>query len=132
MNMKKYKKFIIGGVVVVLALAVLGYAAFMGGNTYYYDVGQFLDEGAAVLGKNVRVSGLVAEGSYKQGFDLYFTLEDMTGRNDTLKVVYNGSVPDTFKEGQQIVAEGKLIAGEDTFVASQLVIKCSSKYEPVE
>lgn len=130
--MKKYKKFIIGGVVVVLALAVLGYAAFMGGNTYYYDVGQFLDEGAAVLGKNVRVSGLVAEGSYKQGFDLYFTLEDMTGRNDTLKVVYNGSVPDTFKEGQQIVAEGKLIAGEDTFVASQLVIKCSSKYEPVE
>jgi cytochrome c-type biogenesis protein CcmE len=56
----------------------------------------------------------------------------MTGRNDTLKVVYNGSVPDTFKEGQQIVAEGKLIAGEDTFVASQLVIKCSSKYEPVE
>jgi cytochrome c-type biogenesis protein CcmE len=117
---------------VVLALAVLGYAAFMGGNTYYYDVGQFLDEGAAVLGKNVRVSGLVAEGSYKQGFDLYFTLEDMTGRNDTLKVVYNGSVPDTFKEGQQIVAEGKLIAGEDTFVASQLVIKCSSKYEPVE
>jgi cytochrome c-type biogenesis protein CcmE len=130
--MKKYKKFIIGGVVLVLALAVLGYAAFMGGNTYYYDVGQFLDEGAAVLGKNVRVSGLVAEGSYKQGFDLYFTLEDMTGRNDTLRVMYNGSVPDTFKEGQQIVAEGKLIAGEDTFVASQLVIKCSSKYEPVE
>ena len=130
--MKKYRKFIIGGTVVVLALAVLGYAAFMGGNTYYYDVGQFLDEGADVLGKNVRVSGLVAEGSYKEGFALYFTLEDMTGRNDTLKVVYNGSVPDTFKEGQQIVAEGKLIAGTDTFVASQLVIKCSSKYEPVE
>jgi len=130
--MKKYKKFIIGGIVVVLALAVLGYAAFMGGNTYYYDVGQFLDQGADVLDKSVRVSGLVAEGSYKEGFDLHFTLEDMTGRNDTLKVVYNGSVPDTFKEGQQIVAEGKLIAGEDTFVASQLVIKCSSKYEPVE
>ena len=130
--MKKYRKFIIGGLVVVLALAVLGYAAFMGGNTYYYDVGQLLDEEPAVLGKSVRVSGLVAEGSYKEGFDLYFTLEDMTGRNDTLKVVYNGSVPDTFKEGQQIVAEGKLIAGEDTFVASQLVIKCSSKYEPAE
>lgn len=130
--MKKYRKFIIGGIVVALALAVLGYAAFMGGNTYYYDVGQFLDEGDAVLGKSVRVSGLVAQGSYKEGLDLYFTLEDMTGRNETLKVVYNGSVPDTFKEGQQIVAEGKLIAGDDTFAASQLVIKCSSKYEPVE
>jgi cytochrome c-type biogenesis protein CcmE len=129
--MKKYKKLIIGGIIILIALLVLGYAAFMGGNTYYYEVGEFLDKGNSVVNQTSRVSGLVAEGTYKDGFTLHFALDDMTGRDASLSVVYNGSVPDTFKVGQQVVVEGKLML-DGTFEASQIIIKCSSKYEPAE
>jgi cytochrome c-type biogenesis protein CcmE len=129
--MKKYKKLIIGGIIILIALLVLGYAAFMGGNTYYYEVGEFLDKGNSVVNQTSRVSGLVAEGTYKDGFTLHFALDDMTGRDTSLSVVYNGSVPDTFKVGQQVVVEGKLML-DGTFEASQIIIKCSSKYEPAE
>jgi cytochrome c-type biogenesis protein CcmE len=129
--MKKYKKLIIGGIIILIALLVLGYAAFMGGNTYYYEVGEFLDKGNAVVNQTSRVSGLVAEGTYKDGFTLHFELDDMAKRDASLSVVYDGSVPDTFKVGQQVVVEGKMML-DGTFEASQIIIKCSSKYEPAE
>jgi cytochrome c-type biogenesis protein CcmE len=130
-TMKKHKKVIIGGIIVLVALLVLGYAAFMGGNTYYYEVGEFLDKGNAVVDQTSRVSGLVAEGTYKDGFTLHFKLDDATGRDASFPVVYNGSVPDTFKVGQQVVIEGKLML-DGRFEASQIIIKCASKYEPAE
>jgi cytochrome c-type biogenesis protein CcmE len=129
--MKKHRNLIIGGIVILIALLVLGYAAFMGGNTYYYEVGEFLDKGDAIVGQTVRVSGLVDDSVYKDGFTLHFKLNDMTGREVSLPVAYSGSVPDTFKVGQQLVVEGKLKTG-GIFEATQLIIKCSSKYEPAE
>lgn len=129
--MKKHRNLIIGGIIILIALLVLGYAAFMGGNTYYYEVGEFLDKGEAMVGQTARISGAVDDSVYKDGFTLHFKLNDMTGREVSLPVTYNGSVPDTFKVGQQIVVEGKLKTG-GIFEATQLIIKCSSKYEPAE
>jgi cytochrome c-type biogenesis protein CcmE len=52
------------------------------------------------------------------------------GKTD-LKVVYDGLLPDLFKEGQGVVAEGKL-GGDGVFVASSVLAKHDEKYMPPE
>ena len=127
--MKKHRRLIIGGIIVLLALAALGYAGFMTGGTYYYEVGEFLDKGQAVAGQVTRVSGEVAPDPVREGTSVSFTLLDMTGRTASLPVSYKGQVPETFQVGRQVVVEGKLDAS-GVFQASNIITKCSSKYEP--
>jgi cytochrome c-type biogenesis protein CcmE len=126
--MLKKRKFIIGGLVICLALFFLGYMGFMGGMTYYYEVGEFISQGGSADSQTVRVNGLVATDIERDGFDLSFTLLDATGSETSLPVVYHGVVPDSFGAGNQIVVEGKYTDG--TFQASAILTKCSSRYEP--
>jgi cytochrome c-type biogenesis protein CcmE len=60
---------------------------------------------------------------------LEFTLRDIEGE-ETVPVVYTGSVPDLFKVGREVYVKGELVEG--TFVATpdSLVTKCPSKYAP--
>ncbi len=127
--MKKHKKLIIGGVIIAIAITGLGYASFMSAGTYYYNVGEFLDKGASVIGQTTRVSGEVSSDLTVEGTTLHFTLLDMTGRAASLPVVFQGQVPNTFEIGRQVVVEGKLGA-DGIFQASNIIAKCSSKYEP--
>ncbi len=126
--MIKKRKFIIGGLAICLALLFLGYMGFMSGMTYYYEVGELLDQASSASGQTVRVSGLVASGIDRDGFDLRFTLLDNTGREASLPVAYHGVVPDSFGAGRQVVVEGKYADG--IFEASAILAKCSSRYVP--
>ena len=56
--MLKNKKFIIGGIIVLIAAVVLGYVGFMGVGTYYYNVGEFLSKASTLAVQTVRVSGI--------------------------------------------------------------------------
>lgn len=127
--MKKHKKLVVGGVIVAVAIAVLGYASFMSAGTYYYEVGEFLDKTQAVSGQTTRVSGEVSPDVNNEGLTLRFTLLDMTGRPASLPVLFKGQVPDTFEIGRQVVVEGKL-GLDGIFQATSIISKCSSKYEP--
>ena len=127
--MRKHRKLIIGGAVILIAIAALGYASFMGAGTYYYEVGEFLDRGQAVAGQTTRVSGELAPGVVKEDNTLHFTLLDMTGRTASLQVVFKGQAPSAFEVGRQIVVEGKL-GSDGIFQAASIIAKCSSKYEP--
>ena len=128
--MSKNKKFIIGGVIVLIAAVVLGYVAFMGVGTYYYNVGEFLSKESALSGQTLRVSGIVEPDAAKDGLTWHFSLKDISVEGDTLAVTYSGPMPDTFKVGQQIVVEGKYDTASGVFKASQVIVKCSSKYTP--
>ena len=85
--------------------------------------------GKAPQGKAFRIGGLVKEGSVKR--------QDMTVRfviTDTAKeipVAYTGILPDLFKEGKGVVAEGKLGAG-GVFAATQVLAKHDENYMPPE
>lgn len=130
-KVSKRKKFLIGGVIVGLALGYLGYNVFMGAATYYYEVGELLEQGNPVYGETVRVNGDVAPGSLEQesaGRILRFTLVDIEGEQ-SLPVVYQGVVPDTFKVGNEVVIEGQLNS-DGVFQADTLTPKCASKYVP--
>ena len=107
--MFKKKRFLIGGIIILLALGYLGYTSFAGAATYYYKVNEVLAKGSSVIGTNLRVEGQVAPGSVQQesaGRLLKFTLSD-NGGGAIIPVAYSGVVPDTFKAGSDVVVEGR-------------------------
>ncbi len=129
--MLQRKKFLIGGIIVVLAIAFLGYMGFAGAATYYYEVSELLEQGSSIYGENVRVNGQVVPGSLEQesaGSVTKFILVDVDGQ-ESLPVVYQGVVPDTFKEGNEVVVEGKLNS-DGIFQGHTLMPKCASRYVP--
>ena len=131
--MLKNKKFIIGGIIVLLAAVVLGYVGFMGTGTYYYNIGEFLNKETALAAQTVRVSGIVdsAVPPTKEGLTYHFTLLDVSDQNLKLVVVYNGATPpDTFKVDQQVVVEGKYDAAAGVFKGTSIIVKCASKSQP--
>jgi cytochrome c-type biogenesis protein CcmE len=127
----KKKKYLIGGLILIAALIFLGYLGFMGGLTYYYEVGELLDEANSITGQTVRVSGNVADDVVKDGLEMRFTILDMSDSETSLPVVYSGAVPDTFKVGNQVVVEGKYTT-IGIFEAEVIIVKCGSKYIPEE
>ncbi len=127
--MLKNKKFIIGGIIVLIAAVVLGYIGFMGVGTYYYTVGEFRSHESELSGKSIRVSGIMQPDPVKEGLAWSFVIQDDV-TEDTLEVTYSGSVPETFKVGNQIVVEGKYNSSSGIFEGNTIVVKCASKYEP--
>ena len=127
--MLRKKRFLIGGVIIVLALGYLGYTGFESSATYYYTVSELSGQGSSIYGENVRVNGQVTPGSVQQeaaGRTMRFTI--IEGEED-LPVVYQGVVPDAFKVGNEVVVEGSLNS-DGIFQAHTLMVKCPSKYEP--
>ena len=116
---------LIVGVGVALSLAL--YALKQNINLFYTP-SQVIN-GEAPKQHVFRVGGLVKKGSVKRG-DKNLNVEFVV--TDTAKEVtihYQGILPDLFREGQGIVAEGKL-AENGTFVASQVLAKHDEKYMP--
>ncbi|MBI2831573.1 MAG: cytochrome c maturation protein CcmE [Chloroflexi bacterium] len=128
--MLKKRKFLIGGIIVALAVGYLIFSSF-GSATYFLTVSELLDRKDTIYGQNVRVGGQVVRESVVQessGMVLKFEVSD---GKVTVPVVYQGVVPDTFATSDEVVVEGRF--GESgVFQADQLMPKCASKYEPVE
>lgn len=125
--MFRKKKFLIGGIVLLLAIGYLGYTGFVSSATYYYKVGEFLDQAGSLGASTVRVDGDIAVSSVqKQGTTLQFTMVEGT---KSLPVIYHGTVPDSFKEGNEVVVEGRLNSS-GVFEAKSILTKCASKYVP--
>jgi cytochrome c-type biogenesis protein CcmE len=121
-------KLSLGAAVVVLALGLLAYAGIREARLFYLEVDTFLAE-ARFHEARVRLCGTVAEEGLEADpseLGARFVLQGQRGR---LRVVYRGVVPELFKPGAEIVAEGRL---DETgvFEATQLLTKCASKYKP--
>ena len=116
-----------------LAIGYLGYMGFTSSATYYFTVAELIEQGNSIHGENVRVNGQVIPGSVEQealGGMLKFTMADADGE-ESLPVVYQGVVPDAFRVDNEVVAEGHLDP-DGIFQADIILVKCPSKYVPVE
>ena len=127
--MRKYGKFAALIVIVIGTLVWLATAGMNETKTYYKtisELGQMKDE---AYGKRLRVGGDVAAGSIQRvGNEVRFTLTQ--DNNSNLKVAYTGTdpLPDTFRDGSQALADGRLTT-DGVFHASKIQAKCASKYE---
>ena len=127
---KKNVKFIIGGVIIAVAIIYLVYNGIQETALYYLTVSEFREEGfsSAYAGESVRVNGSVLDGSIQWSSNdgmLRFIISD--GENE-LPVTYRGVAPDTFKSGAEVVVEGKYTE-EDILEVDKIMAKCPSKYE---
>ncbi len=125
-------KFVAAGLVIVAAIGFLAVSSFQANSMYYMTVpelkAQAQAEGAPFFDKTVRVSGPL----HKESIDwnaktltLKFHIND---GNEMFPVVFVGPIPDTMENGETVVVEGKYTS-EGVFNASNILVKCPSKYE---
>ena len=118
---------ILVGVGIATAFAL---QAFQKNLLYYYSPTQIL-AGEAPASRSIRVGGLVQDGSVQRApgsLEVRFTLTDYA---HTIGVSYTGVLPDLFREGQGIIARGRL-AGDGVFVAEEVLAKHDENYMPPE
>ena len=118
------------------ALAILGVIAALVLNALNSNIALYISPtdvaaGKAPKDKVFRIGGLVKEGSVKRQADGVTVSFVVTDTEKDLPVNYKGILPDLFKEGKGVVAQGKL-ASEGNFVASEVLAKHDENYMPPE
>lgn len=111
------------------ASAYLLYSGFDDTVVYYKTVDELLANPARFKTRPVRINGRLVPGSVqvKPGTSLHrFSLEK---RDKKVVVTFEGILPDTMSEGQDLVVQGTFNASEQEFVATEVLTKCPSKYE---
>jgi len=125
-------KFLIGGLVIVGLIAYLIVSSISTAGAYYREVGEVLDQQAALSGKNLRVSGKVVTESIQYdaaNLDLRFRIADLTDPAKQLPIRFHGVKPDQIgRENTEAIVEGTLLA-DGSVQASDLLLKCPSRYE---
>lgn len=114
--------------VVVLALTGLMFATLREETQYYKHVDEVMAEPHAWQDKRLQLHGFVADIERKRNTMEYrFNVES---NGQVVQARYTGIVPDTFKDGSEVVLKGKL--GPDGFDVERngVMAKCPSKYEP--
>lgn len=97
---------------------------------YFYSPSEIAD-GDAPLARKFRVGGLVADDSVRRDDDSLRVRFVVTDTAANVPVVYDGVLPDLFREGQGIVADGRLNERGE-FVAEQVLAKHDENYMPPE
>jgi len=126
------KKFLVGGIVVIVGMAYLVYSGMQSTTMYYLTPTELLALGSAATGEQLRLAGKVKPDSVQsepKTMALRFTVVDEADAAKTLPVVYKGVVPDSFKPDAEVVLEGKL-SDQGVFEATTLLAKCPTKYIP--
>lgn len=128
---RKKRLFIILGLLVGVGIAVgLALSALQQNINLFYTPTQIAN-GEAPLDTRIRAGGMVEKGSLQRtgdSLDVRFVVTDF---NKSVPITYRGILPDLFREGQGIVALGKLNA-EGVVVADEVLAKHDEKYMPPE
>jgi len=118
---------IVAGVGVAGALAL---SAFRNNVTFFFDPSK-VAAGEVKPGQHFRLGGMVTKGSVKRepgSLEVHFTVTDF---DHDVPVTYTGVLPDLFREGTGVVANGRL-RNDGTFVADEVLAKHDEKYMPPE
>lgn len=115
---------------VIVAMAAIGFLVFDGlqAETYFFDVHDAVERGDELIGETVRVRGDVEAGSI-EGKDGHLGQQfNISSEGESMTIVSNRALPDSFEEDSEVVAEGVL---DENFVleANEVLVKCPSRYE---
>ena len=122
--------FILTGLTALAIASTLVLNAFRSNLVFFFTPTQIAN-GEAPKNTNFRIGGLVEKGSLKRAensLDIHFVVTDTLKQTE---VVYSGILPDLFKEGKGVVAQGKL-GSDGLFHADQVLAKHDENYMPPE
>lgn len=149
----KNSKFLVGGFLILAAVVYLIFSSTQASAEYFLTIDELVQKQDSLIGKNVRVSGVVLGESISydtSNLRLEFKVAHVTGNNseiessgglaevlhqaaidptrNQLTIVYEGVRPDLLRNEAQAIMTGKL--GDDgIFYADELLLKCPTKYE---
>jgi cytochrome c-type biogenesis protein CcmE len=116
------------GVVALGVATALVLSAFQKNLVFFFSPTQVAAK-EAPLGRTFRIGGIVEPGSVKRdGVEVRFAVTDTA---KTIPVIYRGSLPDLFREGKMVVAQGQL-GTDGTFQAREVLAKHDENYMPPE
>jgi len=128
----RHKKLAIitAGVAALGIASVLVLNAFQSNLVFFFSPSQVAAK-EAPIGKSFRIGGLVEAGSVKREDSSTTVRFAVTDTAKTIPVVYTGILPDLFREGKGVVAQGK-ISADGIFMADEVLAKHDENYMPPE
>jgi cytochrome c-type biogenesis protein CcmE len=126
---QKTTKIGLTGLVLVLALAGMLWTSLSEGTEYYKHVDEVMGQPEAWYGKRLQLHGFVVDDSIlrkRDALDYKFRIQN---NGATVDATYSGIVPDTFKDGSEVVLKGLLGPEGFTVEKDGVMAKCPSKYE---
>jgi cytochrome c-type biogenesis protein CcmE len=131
MTARRRRMMLVGLILLGVGGAVaFALSAFEENLLYYYSPSE-VAAGKAPTTRAFRIGGMVPEGSFKRptgSLEAKFVLTDYQHQ---ITVSYTGVLPDLFREGQGVIARGRL-GGGGLFVAEEVLAKHDEKYMPPE
>ena len=130
MTRKQRRGVLIGSGVAILTVAAILVMFALKDSVVFFHTPSDVTEKSIPAGQRIRLGGLVEQGSVKrgEGTAVSFTVTDTLKK---IPVTYNGVLPDLFREGQGVVAEGAL-DGNGQFKADSVLAKHDENYMPKE
>lgn len=129
---KRQRMYIVGAIFLAVAgAAALMLTAFEDSVVFFFSPTEIVEKSPIDPDQRLRIGGLVEEGSVAKqndGQTVAFVVTDMA---EEVPVSYRGILPDLFREGQGVVAEGHMSA-DGTFIASEVLAKHDENYMPPE
>ena len=122
--------FVVAGMVLLGVAAALVLYAMNDTLVFFYSPSELLAK-QVPPGRTLRIGGLVETGSVARDADGTTVHFRVTDTAKTVAVVYKGILPDLFREGQGVVAEGTM-SQDGVFVAAEVLAKHDEKYMPKE
>ena len=130
MTRKQKRLAWIGLLLVGLAAAAGLILVAMQDSIVYFHTPSDVTEKHVAVGQRIRLGGLVEKGSVKRGLGTHVEFK-VTDTIKTIDVVFDGILPDLFREGQGVIAEG-LLSGPGQFKAETVLAKHDETYMPPE
>ncbi|HEV7714316.1 MAG TPA: cytochrome c maturation protein CcmE [Steroidobacteraceae bacterium] len=129
MTPRRRRLVLVLGIIAGVGLAGgLALTAFKKNVMFFFDPSQ-VAAGQVPAGERFRLGGMVSKGSVHRtpgSLEIHFTVTDFA---HDLPVTYTGVLPDLFREGQGVVAHGK-IGNDGVFIADEVLAKHDEKYMP--
>jgi len=127
--MKKNRRFLIGGVIILAALSYMIYGGMQEAIVYFVTPSEVKAKEGSSSGKFLRMGGMVVAGSMQKDLQNLTYRFELTDGGATFPVFFRGVPPDLFTEGKGAVVEGR-IGADGVFQATTIMAKHAEEYSP--
>ena len=131
MSPRQQRTLAVVAILIGMGIAALLILTAFEENLMYFYTPTEVANGEAPLNRKFRIGGMVVDGSVVRAADSLAVHFDLTDTANSVTVEYEGILPDLFREGQGIVANGTL-AANGQFVAAEVLAKHDENYMPPE